>query len=144
MARGIPPFLVGWIVYRFEVPSPWRLLQFLLTVVGAVLVASRLWTAVATLSFWMTDGSGAMQLGVTINVLACGGNVPLQFFPDSMLQVLRVMPWAATIQRPVEVYLGLSGPVSVLALQLFWFTVLHVLVRFELNAARHRLVINGG
>ena len=26
VARGIPPFLVGWIVYRFEVPSPFGVL----------------------------------------------------------------------------------------------------------------------
>ena len=144
VARGLPPFLVGWLVYRFEVPDPGRMALFLVAVVGGAMVASRGLTVVATLAFWMTDGSGAMQIATAFNLVACGATIPLQFYPDGVLWLLRLSPWAATIQRPVEVYLGLSGLLPVVAAQLFWIVVLEGVLRVELRAAQLQLVVNGG
>jgi ABC-2 type transport system permease protein len=144
LARGMPPFAVGWLVYRFPLAAPLRFASFLLTVVLAAVVASRWWNIVSTLAFWMTDGSGAMQMGVAVCTFATGALIPLQFLPDGLKAVVRVTPWAAMVQRPVEVFIGLSSVWACIALQLVWIAVLESLLRLELRFARRKLVIQGG
>jgi ABC-2 type transport system permease protein len=144
LARGIPPFVVGWLVYRFPLAAPLRFASFLLAVVLAAVVASRWWNIVSTLAFWMTDGSGAMQMGVAVCTFATGAIIPLQFLPDGLKAVVQVTPWAAMVQRPVEVFIGLGSVWSCVAVQLVWIAVLESLLRLELRFARRKLVIQGG
>jgi ABC-2 type transport system permease protein len=144
LARGIPPVVGGWIVYRFPLAAPLRFVSFLLAVVLAAIVASRWWNIVSTLAFWMTDGSGAMQMGVAISTFATGSLIPLQFFPEGLKAVVQLTPWAAMLQRPVEVFIGIGSLWTCLALQVVWIAVLEAVLRVELRFARRKLVIQGG
>jgi ABC-2 type transport system permease protein len=143
-ARGVPPFVVGWLVYRFPLAAPARFLSFVLLVVLAAVVASRWWNIVSTLAFWMTDGSGAMQLGVVVSTFATGSIIPLQFLPDGLKAVVRLTLWAAMVQRPVEVFIGIGSAWRCALLQLGWVVVLESVLRIELRFARRKLVIQGG
>jgi ABC-2 type transport system permease protein len=144
LARGIPPFVVGWLVYRFPLAGPVRFASFLLAVLLAAVVASRWWNIVSTLAFWMTDGSGAMQLGVVVSTFATGSIIPLQFLPDGLKAFVLVTPWAAMVQRPVEVFIGIGSLLTCALTQLVWIAVLELVLRVELRFARRKLMIQGG
>jgi ABC-2 type transport system permease protein len=144
LARGLPPFVVGWLVYRFPLAAPAQFASFLVLVVLAAVVASRWWNIVSTLAFWMTDGSGAMQLGVVVSTFATGSIIPLQFLPDGLKAVVRLTLWAAMVQRPVEVFLGIGAAWRCAFLQVGWIVLLEAVLRVELRFARRKLVIQGG
>ena len=143
-ARGVPPFVVGWVVYRFPLAAPVRFLSFVALVALAAVIASRWWNIVSTLAFWMTDGSGAMQLGVVASTFATGSIIPLQFLPDGLKAIVRLTLWAAMVQRPVEVFIGIGAAWRCALLQLGWIVILEAVLRVELRFARRKLVIQGG
>lgn len=144
LARGIPPFLCGWLVFRFQMPDSSRVLPTLVAVVLAAAIASRFWTIVGLVSFWLTDGSGVVQLA-TVLVAAFGGVLlPLQYYPEELRGVLSVLPFASLIQLPAETFLGLRSFTTVLSLQLLWLVSLEGMLRYELARATRKLVIQGG
>ena len=66
LARGLSVMGVGWLVFRFPLP-PWlAVAKFVPLVVLAAAIASRLWTMIGLASFWMRDGTGAVQLMVVL------------------------------------------------------------------------------
>ena len=76
-----------------------------------------------------------------------GTTMPLAFFPPWAATALRFTPFAATINTPVEVYLGIvrGGELAVaLVVQGVWALVLVVLGRIVLAAGVRRLVVQGG
>ncbi len=144
LARGIPPFVIGWIAFRFELPGPSRVASFLMAIAVAVVLSSRLWTIVGLVSFWLTDGNGVVQMMVLVVSTFGGVLIPLQFFPDSMVRVLEVLPFAALVQLPVDVYLGFRNVGAVLVVQSGWVVTLELVLRWELRLALRKLEIQGG
>lgn len=144
LARGLPPFLVGWAAYRYPLPNVGRTLLFLVTVALAAALASRWWTAIGLTSFWLIDGGGVVQLATVALTATSGAIVPLSLFPEWLGEIVRVLPFAGMLQRPIEVYLGLGSFWPTIAFQLAWLVVLEAIVRVELVAASRRLVIQGG
>jgi ABC-2 type transport system permease protein len=143
-ARGIPPLLAGYAVFRFDAPHPTQVLRFVIVAVAASFVASRIWTIIGVLAFWMTDATGPVQLGAVCFSVLGGLLVPIQFLPDAVAAVARVLPFVTLLQYPAEVFIGRRSLGSTLAVQVLWFVVLETLLRLELRAARRKLVINGG
>jgi ABC-2 type transport system permease protein len=144
LARGVPPFALGWVVYRFPLPHVGRFLLFFVAVALAAVLASRWWTAVGLTSFWLIDGSGVVQLATVATMASSGAIVPLNLFPPWLQDIMRVLPFSGMLQRPIEVLLGLSSLPKVIAFQLVWIAAFEVLLRFELRTASKRLVIQGG
>lgn len=145
-ARGIPPFVVGALVFDLVLPhSAARWAWFLLSVVGAAVLASRWWFLVSLSAFWVIgDVRGILQLATTIMLFGTGNLVPLQMLPDGIETVARWLPFAAMLQFPGQVLLGTwSGPVLVVV-QAAWILVLHLAGRLVFRVAARRLVIDGG
>ena len=144
LARGIPPFVAGWLFYRFPLPSAGRFVMLVIAAFGAAALASRFWTLVGMVSFWLIDGSGVVQLASVVTMMATGALIPLSLFPPWLGDWLRLLPFASMLQRPIEMFLGQRGLIDVLVVQLVWLVVLELLVRTELFAARRKLEIQGG
>jgi ABC-2 type transport system permease protein len=144
LARGLSVMAVGWLVFRFPLPTWLAAIKFVPLVVLAAAIASRLWTIVGLASFWMRDGTGAVQLMVVLVAFGTGGHLPLQFYPTALKHLLRLLPFASMMQLPCGVLVGVESFVKVGALQLVWFVVLELLLRVELRRARNRLELNGG
>lgn len=144
LARGLSVMGVGWLVFRFPLP-PWlAVAKFVPLVVLAAAIASRLWTMIGLASFWMRDGTGAVQLMVVLVAFGTGGHLPLQFYPTALKHLLRLLPFASMMQLPCGVLVGVESFVKVGALQIAWLVVLEFLLRVELRQARNRLELNGG
>ncbi|MFP3907938.1 MAG: ABC transporter permease [Acidimicrobiales bacterium] len=148
LARGVPPLLLGGVVFDLRLPaSPvtW------LAVVAAFVLASFIGFALRFLTnltaFWLVQNQGLDQL-VTLTLTFFGGLlVPLSLFPAWLEPLARVTPFAAMIQYPAEVFLGLHsgvGVLGVLALQSVWFAALIVAGRVVLGAAARKVELQGG
>jgi ABC-2 type transport system permease protein len=147
-ARGVPPFLVGALVFPLRVPTaPTTWLAFVAAVALAVGVAYGWSFLLQMAAFWILDVRGPSQLGrMTAHMLA-GVVVPLALFPDGVEGIVRLLPFAAMAQLPIEVFLGDrsgGGLVAVFAHQVLWLLVLTALGRLVLARATRRVVIHGG
>ena len=144
LARGSSVMFVGWVVFRFPLPTWLAVVKFVPLLVLAAAIASRLWTIIGLASFWMRDGTGAVQLMVVFVAFGTGGHLPLQFYPTAIKHALRLLPFASMMQLPCGVLVGVESFLRVGALQILWLVVLELLLRVELSRARLKLELNGG
>jgi ABC-2 type transport system permease protein len=143
--RSIPQFLVGAVLFTLVYPSPpWRWLAVASSVALAILVSFTLRFLSNLAVFWTFDERGPMQVHALLLVGLSGMSVPLVFFPSWLGTPLRALPWAATVQTPVDVWLGNGNTAVLLALQAFWFVVLLAVGRVVLARAHRKLVVQGG
>lgn len=145
--RGVPPFLVGSLVFDLRLPTPGDAIAFVVALGLAVGVAFG-WRYLLQLSaFWLLDVRGPNQLGWLTAMFLSGAYVPIVFFPEWLEATARALPFAAMVQLPIEVWLGRhDGPglVAVIAFQLGWTIALVVGGRVVLGRAVHRVVVQGG
>lgn len=146
--RAAPPFVLGALVFDVTVPGdPLRWLAFGVSVVLAVGVSFALRFLTNLTSFWLLDYRGTLNLTIAVTSLLSGLVVPLVYFPGSLGDVVRALPFAAMLQTPIDVFLGeeLGGSVlGVLSLQLVWAVLLLGLGRVVLRAGTRKLVVQGG
>ncbi|MBD0709859.1 MULTISPECIES: ABC transporter permease [unclassified Streptomyces] len=148
LGRGVAPMVVGWLVFRFTLPSgPGTWLAFLVAVVLGATVGFAIWYLVAMSAFWLLDGQGVSQLAWLSGLFFSGMLLPLNVFPGALGEVARALPWAALLQVPADVYLGryegweLAGAY---AFQGCWALVLLGAGRAAQAAATRKVVVQGG
>lgn len=145
--RGLPPFMVGALVFRLRLPDAATAVAFIGSVALAVGVAAAYGFIIQSLAFWLLDIRGPSQVGWIAAQILAGTYVPLVLFPSWLEPIARALPFASMIQLPVEVFIGKHPGADLLgiyALQAAWLAALVALGRFLLARATHRLVIQGG
>lgn len=146
--RGIPPFVVGAIVFDLKLPDGVVLwCAFVVSVVLAVCVSFAMRFILNLAAFWLLDyrGVGALVSGVW--TVLSGFAIPIAFFPGGLGLVAQALPFAAVIQVPIDVFLGKYGGIELLAMlagQLGWALALLALGRLMLASATRRVVTQGG
>jgi ABC-2 type transport system permease protein len=148
LARGVPPFVVGALVYDLQLPahpSTWAL--FAGSLVLAVVVSFGMRFLVNLGAFWVLDVRGLHGVSSVLVTVASGFAIPLGFFPPWLERVLYLLPWASMIQLPIDVFLEKHTGVeaaAVLALQAVWVFALLGAGRLALQAAERRVAVQGG
>ncbi|MGH3386153.1 MAG: ABC transporter permease [Nocardioidaceae bacterium] len=148
LARGLPPALVGLLIFDLRFSSnPLTWLVFLLSVGLAVTVSFSIRYLVALSGFWLLDVRGAQTVAVVLSTFFSGLFLPLVIFPGWLRDVAFALPWASLLQLPADVLLeertGWSV-VQALAFQAAWATALLLLGRLVLRVATRRVVVQGG
>ncbi len=146
--RGIPPFIVGALVFDLRLPTaPLTWLAFVVSVALAVAVAFG-WRFLLNLTaFWILDVRGPNQIGWLVAQFFSGVFIPLFFFPWWLARVADALPFASMAQVPAEVFLGKHEGLDllgVLGVQLAWALVLLGAGRVVLARAVRRVVVQGG
>jgi ABC-2 type transport system permease protein len=148
LARGLPPFVVGALVYHLQLPeSLGTWIAFAVSVLLAIIVSFGFRWLVNLMAFWFLDFRGLNALSSLCITLFSGFILPLAFFPSWAERVLTVLPWASMIGIPIDVFLGRRtgiGLLAVLALQAAWAVALLVAGRIVLATATRRVVVQGG
>ena len=146
--RGIPPFVVGMIFFEIRLPeSPATWIWLALSLALAVVVSFAYRFLYNLAAFWLLDYRGAAALAGGVALFFSGFIIPLPFFPDWLETVARVLPFAAMVQIPVDVFLEQATGAEVaglLLLQVLWAAILLGAARLILDEAIRRVVIQGG
>jgi ABC-2 type transport system permease protein len=147
LARGGAPLLVGALVFDLKFPSSVGLWP--LVVVGLVLgimVSFAIRYLVALSGFWITDSRGMEQLALVLSLFFAGTILPLVAFPGWLGVIARATPWAATMQVPIDIWLGRNpgGTGPALLFQVGWLLVLLVAGQLATTLATRKVVIQGG
>jgi ABC-2 type transport system permease protein len=146
--RGIPPFLVGALLFQLRLTtSPIDWAAFLVATLLAIVASFGVRFMINLAAFWLLDIRGPQQLLMTVWIFLSGFIVPITLFPHWLEVIARASPFAAMVQLPIEIVLGKHHGLDllgVLALQVFWAVVLIGAGRRVQAAAMHKLVVQGG
>jgi len=147
LVRGGAPLLVGALVFDLKFPtsvSLWPVIA--LGLVLGILVSFSIRYLVALSGFWITDSRGMEHLALVLSLFFAGTILPLVAFPGWIGTVARATPWAATMQVPIDIWLGRSpgGTGSALLFQLGWIAVLFLFALLVTSVATRKVVIQGG
>jgi ABC-2 type transport system permease protein len=148
LARGIPPMIVGALIFPLTLPiNPLDWLAFLLAVVLGLLVSFAIRYIVALFAFWLLDQRGAQTASFLIGGFMSGMLIPLTLFPDTLSKVALALPWSCVLQVPVDVLLGKHQGVDLLqtfGFQAGWALVLLLAGRLLSAVATTKVVVQGG
>ena len=145
LTRGLPPYLFGVLV--LDIVPPASVASALLFAVSVVLgfTVAFAWRFLVGLSgFWLLDTRGTQSLAALVFTVGSGALLPLSLFPDPFGDVLRVLPLAAIVQTPFEVFVGERAALPALGSQLVWSIALLLLGRLVLRRAVAKVVVQGG
>src|SRR3954471_11976908 len=80
--RGLPPFVLGALVFELRYPSPLDAVAFVASLTLAVVVSFGFRFIYNSVAFWLLDFRGVVTLSTTIVVFFSGMAIPLRFMPD--------------------------------------------------------------
>lgn len=142
--RGIPPFVLGALVFELTAPDElWRWLAFVVSVVLAVTVSFGFRFLYNAVAFWTVDYRGPSVIAMIVMNLLSGFVVPLAFFPDWLEAIARATPFPSMVQTPIDVFVGRADATALLV-QLFWCFALLGLCHVVFAAGTRKLVVQGG
>lgn len=146
--RGIPPLLIGAIVFRLMLPAgalEW--IAFAVSVLLAIVVSYAFRAIYNLVAFWTTDHRGALLLGgIAVNLFS-GFIVPVAFFPDWLAAIANATPFPSMVQLPIDIFIGRAAGIEVLriiAVQVAWAAALLLFAERLFALGVRRLVVQGG
>jgi ABC-2 type transport system permease protein len=146
--RGVPPFVIASLFFELHVPTnPLTAAAFLLSVALAVCLSFSIRFIANLAAFWLLDYRGVGNLLWAAWTFLAGFVVPIAFFPEPLETAARVLPFASTVQAPIDVYLQQVEGVELLGVlggQALWAVCLLAAGRWVLAAATRRVVTQGG
>jgi viologen exporter family transport system permease protein len=146
--RTLPPVVIGMLAFGFTLPTdPLIWLAVLPSLLLAIAVSFGWRFCLNLISFWIVDHRGVASIGLLTGFLLSGFVVPLAMWPDGLREVVAMLPFAAMVAIPVDIFLGKIQGTDLLAayaLQAFWAVAMLWLGRLMLAAALRKLVIQGG
>jgi ABC-2 type transport system permease protein len=146
--RGIPPFVVGALVFDLRYPSsPFLWLAVAVSVALGVVVSFAFRFLYNLAAFWLLDYRGILTISLVMSMFFSGMILPVAFFPGWLAALAHALPFASIVQVPIDVYLGKyhgAGLAGVIGVQAAWALALLGLGRLVLAAGTRRVVIQGG
>ncbi len=147
LARGLPPVLIGALVFTYRLPPDGRAAAaFALSLGLAALVSFAIRYLVILSGFWVVDVRGPWSLTGFVLMFFAGLIVPLNFFPAWLDRLARMTPFPALVQTPIEIFLGKApgGAAAALAYQAVWAAALLALAERVTRRAFRKVVVHGG
>lgn len=145
---GLPVVVVMASVYGFQPPaSVGHALLFAFALMLSVFMLFALSIAVSLIGFWVMDMLALEWFLRGTLALFSGGLVPLWFYPDAVVDLVRYLPFAWISFYPLAIYLGQLDVVSALqhlGYGLCWAVAVSCLVSLLWRAACRRMVVQGG
>ncbi|MGW7450573.1 ABC transporter permease [Streptomyces sp. NPDC054787] len=149
LGRGLFPLVAGALAFRLALPAdPLRWLLFLVSVTFGLVVSFAVRYLLGLAAFWLMDGAGINMMATVVSIFFSGMLLPLTVFPGGFGEFVRVLPWAAMLQIPMDVLLGkhagAGSAAGALAFQAGWAGVLLGVGRLLQSAATRKVVVQGG
>jgi ABC-2 type transport system permease protein len=154
--RSIPMFiftiillpLVGGGAWAMQLPdSMAALLLFLVSLTGAILLASAITMIMHVILVLTVSGEGLNRIMPSVVMLLSGMIVPLPLYPDWLQPFLEIQPFRGIVDVPYRIYVGDILPAMALpdVLQQFvWALIIVVAGHVLLHRSLKRMVVQGG
>lgn len=146
----LPVLVLGLVMPApFRLTLPLSVAQFLLFLLSALL-AFGVTVAFAMLMyislFYLISQRGIRIIVTAVTDFFSGGVIPLPFFPERVLRIVGLLPFAAMQNMPLRIFCGNIVGMDALkgiAFQIFWLTALIALGRAAMGQATKKVIIQG-
>jgi len=149
--NGLPAILMAFIMpkqYRMSLPHDFGVFfMFLLSTVLALCVVVTFAMLMYISLFYTMSHRGIKIIVTALTTFLSGGVIPLPFFPDKVLMVVQLLPFAAMQNMPLRIYSGNIVGVDALkgiSFQLFWFLALLLIGKFTMRRTLKKVIVQGG
>ena len=144
----IPSFIIIFGVFHTNLMFSWNIPFFLLTLTGSCLLSFLFDFIVGTTCFWTLSVWGiSFSKDILISFLA-GALLPLQFYPDAFVRVIRFFPFPYMYNLPLTIITSPVVDISVwvksFAVQAIWIIALYGIARAYFALSMQKLTVNGG
>jgi ABC-2 type transport system permease protein len=144
----IPSMLVVFLFVPGSIPLGINIPFFLVSLVGACVLSFMLDFMIGLTAFYTESLWGIIAVKEVLTSFLAGALIPLAFFPESIQQILRLLPFQAIYNIPLQIAtnpaLTLLDFGQMLAVQLFWVIVLVIASRLLFRRVIRVLTVNGG
>ncbi|NHZ72542.1 MAG: ABC transporter permease [Aquificales bacterium] len=148
LLRGLTIMVVYAIVFDLIFPTTiWQWTAVFIAVVLSWMISFAYRFLINLSAFWTPNAIGIIRFGLVIAWFFSGFMMPLDFFPDWVIQLARLTPFPSMLDTVMQVFIGaLTGwdALAAICIQLAWFVGLFIMGQVVLKAAVKRLVILGG
>ncbi|MFE9452323.1 ABC transporter permease [Streptomyces sp. NPDC006739] len=120
---------------------------FVLSLLLGQLVLYHVMLLLDQMCFWTVRNNAAMLILIFAQNLMSGVYAPLWFFPGWFRTLSTFLPFQATLNVPLSLYIGRIGlpdAAAQLGLQAGWVVLLHLFTRFLWRRAARRVISQGG
>jgi viologen exporter family transport system permease protein len=148
LLRMIPIYVIAGLFFHLGAPASMAHgVLFVISTIGAVLLASAVGTFLATTLLWTLSGEGLNRLVPVCFYFFSGAVVPLPLYPDWAKPVVYFLPFRGVADTPFRIYMGHMGSgeiTAALANQAGWTVVFVLAGVLLLSRGTKRLVVQGG
>ncbi|MBP5223354.1 MAG: ABC-2 family transporter protein [Lachnospiraceae bacterium] len=134
--------------YRMGAPAGvGQFLLFLLAMVLGLLVTVSFFMLIYVFAFYTISPQGLRIILSSLVEFLSGGVIPLPFFPEPVLRVLELLPFASMQNVPLRIYGGdITGAETLRAigLQVFWLILMTFVGSILCRAAEQKTALQGG
>lgn len=109
-----------------------NMLFLLLFMIVSTISSHMVWSILGLMAFWMQEANAVMWSFAVLFNLISGMFLPLDFFPEILLDVIKWLPFSCWIYLPTKIYLGLICPGEMgilLAVNVGWILILWCLYK---------------
>ena len=131
-----------------SLPADWlALILFLISVVLGSMLSISFIMLIYISTFYTLSSLGIRIVAVNIAAFLSGELIPLPFLPDSLRNVITLLPFASMQNTPFLIYNGVYGHVeslNMILIQLFWLTFIFGAGKLWIGGAVKKVVVQGG
>ena len=139
---SLPMALISPFVGISIVPASW---WFLLSLALCIALGFALDFLFACLMIRMMNATWIVySIRSAVVLLFSGAVIPFDTLPWGVGKVLVYQPFASLAGAPLSIYSGISTPISIIPLQIFWTVLMWVSAVAAFKRSQERLVCNGG
>lgn len=144
----LPSFFVVLFIMGGEITFGINIPIFFLSLMFALAISFTINFIIGIISFYTESIWGIIITKEAIVLLLSGAVIPLPFFPGLFLEIVKMLPFQAIYNIPLQVltnhsYTG-SDYIKLILIQLFWFVLILCLGRLFLRKALKVITVNGG
>lgn len=144
----IPSILFILLVFKPDMPFGWNILFFVFSLALAFLIQFNIDYFVGLLCFYTESTWGMSSAKDSIVLLLSGAVVPLAFFPETLRNIVNLLPFQAVYNIPLNILtsrdLSISQYLNSFIIQIIWVVLLFTLNRLFYRKAIKVVTVNGG
>jgi len=148
LLHSLPVGIVAALLWRMTLPeTTTQALLFAVSLALGVILVFHINYVLGLTTFWFKTAFHITWIQRAFWLLFSGTSVPLWFYPETLYEISRYLPFRYVVFESIQIYLGkLSAQEAggVLLMQLFWIALLTGVESILWRKAQEQVVIHGG
>ena len=149
--RCIPVLIVAFLLPKpFGLTPPADILTFGLFIISAVfafILVNTYGILLYIIGFYTIHSMGITNMASGISNLLSGILIPLPFFPEPVLRIVNILPFASMQNLPFFIYSGYWNKQEALIkiiIQLCWIIIFYIIGKLLMKQALKKVIVQGG